>query len=75
MPTTPTGEAGLEGYAAPDTPSFTDVAADHWAYRYIEYAAAHGIVQGYGDASYRPALPVTRDQMAMYIARAFRLPM
>jgi hypothetical protein len=72
---TPTGEAGLEGYAAPDTPSFTDVAADHWAYRYIEYAAAHGIVQGYGDASYRPALPVTRDQMAMYIARAFRLPM
>jgi hypothetical protein len=72
---TPVGEAGLAGYAGPDTPSFTDVGADHWAYRYIEYAAAHGIVQGYGDGNYHPGTVVTRDQMAMYIARAWRLPM
>ncbi len=72
---TPTGEAGLTGYTGPDTPSFTDVGADHWAYRYIEYAKEHGVVQGYWDGRYQPALPVTRDQMAMYIARAFHLPM
>jgi hypothetical protein len=55
-------------------PSFTDVGADHWAYRYIEYAAAANVVQGYGDGSYQPDIIVDRGQMAVYIARAMLSP-
>ncbi len=55
----------------PDTPSFPDVPTDYWAYDAIEYAVAHGIVHGYDDGTYRPSKEVTRDQMAVYVYRAF----
>ena len=56
--------------AGPATPSFSDVPADQWAYKYIQYCQAQGIVQGYGDGSYQPGETVSRGQMAAYIARA-----
>jgi hypothetical protein len=31
------------------------------------------VVQGYEDGTYQPLWPVTRDQMAVYVARAFEL--
>jgi uncharacterized repeat protein (TIGR02543 family) len=49
---------------------FTDVACDFWAAREIAACFFEGTVAGYPDGSYRPALTVTRDQMAVYIARA-----
>ena len=71
----------------PDVPNtgYGDSGADpYWAYRYIEYCVEHGVVQGYeypdpdtpGEIMYlyEPTWPVTRDQMAVYIARAFDLP-
>jgi hypothetical protein len=33
------------------------------------------VVQGYDDGKYNPDFPCTRDQIAMFVARAFRLPM
>jgi hypothetical protein len=33
------------------------------------------VVQGYDDGYYHPEVMVTRDQMAVYVARAFDLPM
>lgn len=56
----------------PAEPTFTDVSGEHWAYDYIEYCAApaQDVVAGYEDGSYQPANPVTRGQMAAYIARA-----
>ena len=71
---TPTGEAGLVDYEPPATPTFGDVATTYWSYKHIEYLAEHGVVRGYLDGYYRPAWYVTRDQMAVYIARAFELP-
>ena len=71
----PQGEEGLASYQAPATPTFNDVASDSWCYNQVEYLAEQGVVSGYADATYRPAGEVTRDQMAVYIARAFRLPM
>jgi|GEM_PF-623776 len=68
----PVGEDGLTGYAPPSEPTFPDVPADFWAYRYIEYCHDRGIVSGYGDG-YHPESEVTRDQMAVYVARAFGL--
>jgi hypothetical protein len=71
----PTGDAGLAGYTPPTTPSFSDVAAGYWSYKYIEYCHAQSIVNGYPSGTYQPAAVVTRDQMAVYVARAFHLPM
>jgi hypothetical protein len=39
----------------------------------VEYLAEEGVVQGYADGLYRPTTTVTRDQMAVYVARAFGL--
>ena len=47
----------------------------YWSYKHIEYLAQQGVVRGYVDGYYRPGRYVTRDQMAVYIARAFELPM
>ena len=69
----PTGEEGLEGYAPPATPDFADVPADYWAFKHIEYCVGEEVVFGYSDDLYRPSKEVTRDQMAVYIARAFDL--
>ncbi len=68
----PLGDAAI-----PDpgpTPTFPDVPTAHWAYRHVEYAASQGVVQGYEDGSYRPNAEVSRDQMAVYIARAMVAP-
>jgi hypothetical protein len=74
---TPTDRPDLPSYIPPETPTFSDVASDHWAYKYIEYIAQDSVAvsQGYGDGTYRPAVIVTRDQMAVYVQRAFSLPM
>ncbi len=67
---TPTGEAGLADYTPPGTASFSDVPTDYWAYKHIEYAVEHSIVQGYGDGAYHPEYTLDRGQMAVFIARA-----
>ncbi len=59
--------------APPEKPTFPDVPAGHWAYRYIECASSRSNVQGYPDGSHQPAVVVTREQMAVYIARTFKL--
>ncbi len=44
-----------------------------WALDYIEYALEQNVVAGYEDGLYHPDDIVTRDQMAVYVARAFEL--
>jgi len=44
-----------------------------WCHKHVEYLAAHEVVHGYEDGLYHPEIVVTRDQMAVYIARAFGL--
>jgi hypothetical protein len=69
----PTGEAALADYVPADPRNFPDVASDFWSYRHIEYCVENGVVSGYLDGLYHPEIVVTRDQMAVYVARAFRL--
>jgi len=74
----PTGEEGLASYTPPERPTFLDVTLDNewsWAYRHVEYLAAHDIARGYPDGMYHPESPCARDQIAVYLAKAFRLPM
>ena len=55
------------------TPSFTDVAADAWYAPYVTAAAQAGIVQGVAAGRFDPDAPVTREQMALMLARALKL--
>ncbi len=58
----------------PMEPTFWDVDTEYWAYDSIEYAVGQGVVRGYGEGDYKPALAVDRAQMAAYIARAIADP-
>ncbi|MFB3880279.1 MAG: S-layer homology domain-containing protein [Armatimonadota bacterium] len=69
----PTGDDGLASYQPPEVATFSDVATSHWAYRYVEYVAERGIVNGYLDGSYRPGQACTRAEAAVYLAKAFAL--
>lgn len=69
----PTGDEGLADYTPPAEPTFTDVPTTYWCFAHVEYLAGNDIVSGYADGYYRPTTDVTRDQMAMYISRAFGL--
>ena len=59
----------------PPTPTFSDVPAGYWAYSYIETAAAHGVIGGYSDGSFRPDAGITRAQVAkmLYLARGWQM--
>ena len=64
---------GLEGTGAPL--AFTDGdRIGSWAAQAIGLAVEAGLVQGYGDGSFRPDAPITRAEMAVMIARALKLP-
>ncbi|MBN1458314.1 MAG: S-layer homology domain-containing protein, partial [Armatimonadetes bacterium] len=54
----------------PAEATFPDVPLEHWAFKYVEYAAGQDIVQGYADGSYQPAWEVSRGHMAVFVARA-----
>ena len=72
----PVGDVGLAGYVPPSTPTFPDVTPSSswaWAVRYVEYIKERHVSEGYPDGLYHPERTVTRDQMAVYIARAFDL--
>ncbi len=54
----------------PDVPPSGAGGEPFWAFHEIEACYRAGIVAGYDDGKYHPELQVTRDQMAVYIARA-----
>ena len=72
---TPTGDAGLVGYTPTESDTFPDVASDFWAFMYIGFIKSKGVTQGYPDGMYHPEYVCTRDQMAVYVSRAFALPL
>ena len=49
---------------------FEDVPADQWAYDAIAQLAADGVIEGYGDGTYRGDQEITRYEMAQMVARA-----
>jgi PKD repeat protein len=57
----------------PATATFGDVPTDHWAFKYVEYCVAQGVVEGFDPVTYAPLVLVNREQMAVFIARAFDL--
>jgi len=74
-----TGLAGvIVGYQlqvspAPATATFNDVPTNHPYFQYIQALSASGITGGCGSGNYCPDNPVTRGQMAVFLAKALGL--
>jgi|GEM_PF-5569261 len=49
--------------------SFTDVAADAWYFGYVACLTESGMISGYGDGTFRPNEAVTRQEMAVLLAK------
>ena len=49
---------------------FADVPADHWAYDAVSQLAADGVIDGYGDGTFRGDRNITRYEMAQMVAKA-----
>lgn len=64
---------GLDGTTPTDT-KFSDVKKSNKNSGYIQAAVNAGIVNGYGDNTFKPTQQVTRGHMVAFIARAFELP-
>ncbi len=58
---------------APETATFADVATGHPYFQFVEALAASGITAGCGGGNYCPDDPITRGQMAVYLAAALGL--
>ena len=49
---------------------FSDVPADHWAYDAVSQLAADGVIEGYGDTTFKGNQNITRYEMAQMVAKA-----
>ena len=63
----------LQMSPAPLTATFTDVPTDYPYFRAIEALAASGITQGCGSGNFCPGQPVTRGELAKFLANALGL--
>ena len=51
--------------------TFSDVTEGQWFAGYVFTAAAQGLVDGYPDGTFRPEKTLTREQMAVMLARYY----
>ena len=63
----------LQVSPAPGTPTFNDVPLSDPAFQYVEALVASGVTAGCGGGNYCPDLPLTRRQMAVFLAKALGL--
>ena len=61
--------------SAPGNSHFTDVPSTLFECRHVNYLWARGVINGFADGTFGPALTVTRGQMSKFIANGFRLPL
>jgi peptidoglycan hydrolase-like protein with peptidoglycan-binding domain len=73
-PTAAWAQSATSTASAAEGRTFTDLNGSEWFSQAVYALAAEGIVQGRQDGSFAPYDPVTRAQMAVFLARALRLP-
>ncbi|MBQ3433822.1 MAG: S-layer homology domain-containing protein, partial [Selenomonadaceae bacterium] len=61
---------GMSSSALAAANPFSDVPAGHWAYNSVSKLAAEGVIEGYGDGTYRGDRNITRYEMAQMVAKA-----
>jgi len=52
------------------TPTFSDVNTSDWYYQAVETAVYAGIANGYGDSTFQPNAPISRQQAAAILVNA-----
>lgn len=50
--------------------SFADVPQSHWAYQAVQNLAQDGVIQGYGDGTFRGDQPMSRYEFALLVTKA-----
>ena len=63
----------LQVSPAPASTTFNDVPTGHQFFRFVEALAASGITAGCGGNDFCPNEPLTRGQMAVFLAKALGL--
>ena len=58
---------------APASATFSDVPTGYWAFQHVEALVASGITAGCGGGAFCPDAPLTRAQMAVFLAKALGL--
>ena len=58
---------------APPTATFADVPTSHPFFQFVEALVASGVTSGCGNGNYCPNAPLTRGQMAVFLAKALGL--
>lgn len=61
---------GLSEITCAESNPFSDVPARHWAYQSVAKLANQGVIEGYGDGTYRGDRLITRYEIAQMIAKA-----
>ena len=61
--------ARMENVTSAADAGFSDVAASDWYATAVNWAASEGIVGGFGDGTFQPNSPITREQMASILYR------
>lgn len=61
--------AGSPSYTAPRTSYFQDVPLSHPFFKQISWMVDSGVTYGWGDGSFRPGDPLTRDAVAAFLYR------
>ena len=67
------GYPGVEGYEPPAESPFSDVHEEYTFYQHIAWLEEEGIVNGYGDGTFRPDAALTRGQIAVIMVKVDRL--
>ncbi|QQR55346.1 S-layer homology domain-containing protein [Candidatus Peregrinibacteria bacterium] len=49
---------------------YSDVSSSHWAYEYVTYATASGIVDGYSNGTFKPDAYISRAEALVLLLRA-----
>ena len=52
-----------------DAPTFSDVSADSWYGQAVAWAQSNGVATGYTDGTFLPNAAVTREALAVFLAR------
>ncbi|WP_233568152.1 Ig-like domain-containing protein [Cohnella faecalis] len=63
----------LGEYDSGTTKNYSDVSNKFWAYKYIQTVTRHGIFSGYPDGSFHPNDPVSREELAVVMAKYLQL--
>jgi hypothetical protein len=63
----------LQVSPAPPFADFNDVPTDHPYFQFVEALSASGITAGCGNGDYCPDRPITRGEMAVFVAKALGL--